>query len=395
MGRRTRTKKATTPVPVDATKHPSDTRTNIPTAELESFAAEAEQEPKKLLYPRDPSLDPQLVWKGKDEQDRQPLEVPAVPIYIQETIEPRALIEDLRAQSKGRREEQVAFFEPFEGMEFGDRVDFYQHEGKWTNRMILGDSLLVMASLAEKEGLKRQVQMIYVDPPYGIKFGSNWQVSTRKHDVRDGRAEDATRQPEQIRAFRDTWELGIHSYLGYLRDRLVVARDLLTETGSIFVQIGDENVQLVRGLLDEVFGSENFAGQINVAKTSGATSSVLPSVYDFLLWYAVDRTGVKYRELFQDRAPIENPLERYICVETRDGQIIDLSVAQKRGEQPIPEGRLLRLQQATSQGESPGDRLRPVTYAGREFYPPQRSPLERNSRGHAAGCRLGPGLRCR
>jgi len=214
MARTTR-KKPAGPIPVDATKHPTDTRTNIPTAELESFAEDDDRKPSTLLYPRDPSLDPQLVWKGKDEQDRSDLAIPAVPLYIQESIEPRVLIEDLRAQSKRERpDEQVTFFDSFEGMDLAERLDFYQHEGKWTNRMILGDSLLVMASLAEKEGLKGKVQMIYVDPPYGIKFGSNWQVSTRKRDVRDGKAEDATRQPEQIRAFRDTWELRIHSYLG-------------------------------------------------------------------------------------------------------------------------------------------------------------------------------------
>ena len=181
-----------------------------------------------------------------------------MPVYIQEQISPKALIEDLRATSASGREAQLDLFSDFNGLPFEERVEFYQHPMHWTNRMILGDSLTVMTSLAEKEGLKGQVQMIYVDPPYGIKFGSNWQVSTRKRDVKDGKVEDATRQPEQIRAFRDTWELGIHSYLSYLRDRFTVARDLLTESGSIFVQIGDENLHLVRSVLDEVFGADNF-----------------------------------------------------------------------------------------------------------------------------------------
>ena len=204
-------------------------------------------QPGTMLYPRDPSLDPQLVWKGKDEQDRQHLEVPVVPIYIQEKILPQAIIENLRDTArKGEPEPELTLFNDYDGIEFQELVEFYRHEQNWANRMILGDSLLVMTSLAEKEGLKGKVQMIYMDPPYGIKFGSNWQVSTRKRDVKDGKAEDATRQPEQIKAFRDTWELGIHSYLAYLRDRLVVSRELLTETGSIFVQIGDENVHLVR-----------------------------------------------------------------------------------------------------------------------------------------------------
>ena len=208
------------------------------------------------------------MWKGKDEQDAVDLVVPVVPIYIQEKIHPQAIIEDLRAHAApvggGVAEEQAAYqfnmFADFNGgpSAFEQKVDFYHHEQNWSNRLILGDSLLVMTSLAEKEGLKGKVQCIYIDPPYGIKFGSNWQVSTRKRDVKDGKAEDATRQAEQVRAFRDTWKLGIHSYLAYLRDRLVVARELLTETGSIFVQIGDENVHLVRSVMDEVFGSEKF-----------------------------------------------------------------------------------------------------------------------------------------
>ena len=236
-----------------------DKRKNIPTHELRDFVAAEEKQPKTVLYPRDPSLDPQLVWKGKDEQDSQDLAVPAVPIYIQEKILPKAIIEEVRAQAKkDKPESQPSLFEEFNGIDFEDLVEFYQHEQNWSNRLILGDSLLVMTSLAEKEGLKGQVQMIYLDPPYGIKFGSNWQVSTRKREVKDGKAEDLTRQPEQIRAFRDTWKLGIHSYLSYLRDRLVVARELLTETGSIFVQIGDENVHLVRCFMDEVFGSGEF-----------------------------------------------------------------------------------------------------------------------------------------
>jgi adenine-specific DNA-methyltransferase len=228
------------PMPVETVTH-KDKRVNIPTEELRDFVADQEAKPKAVLYPRDPSLDPQLVWKGKDEQDTQDLEVPAVPIYIQEKIHPKAIIENVRAEAKkGRQEGQVSLFADFNGIEFEDMIDFYHHEQHWTNRMILGDSLLVMTSLAEKEALKGKVQMIYMDPPYGIKFGSNWQVSTRKRDVKDGKAEDVTRQPEQIRAFRDTWKLGIHSYLSYLRDRLVAARELLTETGSVFVQIGRE-----------------------------------------------------------------------------------------------------------------------------------------------------------
>ena len=255
-----------------------DTRPNIPTEELRDFVDVNENAPPAMLYPRDPSLDPQLVWKGKDEQDRASLAVPTVPIYIQEKIHPKVLIEDFCSTSPNRSADAPDLFADFNGLpsEFDKRVDFYHYEGHWQNRLILGDSLLVMNSLAEKEGLKGKVQTIYFDPPYGIKFGSNWQVSTRKRDVTDGKAEDMSLQPEQIKAFRDTWELGIHSYLAYLRDRFTVARELLTESGSIFLQIGDENVHIVRTVLDEVFGSENWIGLIAVQKTTTATERFSP-----------------------------------------------------------------------------------------------------------------------
>jgi adenine-specific DNA-methyltransferase len=292
-------------MPIRDIRH-GETRSNIPTAELESFAADEEKRPTIVRYPRDTTLDPQLVWKGKDEQDASDLAVPAVPIYIQETIDPLRLVEELRAESEGRQPEaQLDLFGSFTDLSFSEKVDFYHHPGRWSNRMILGDSLLVMTSLAEKEGLRGQVQTIYIDPPYGIKFGSNWQVSTRDRDVRDGKAEDLTRQPEQVRAYRDTWELGIHSYLSYLRDRLAVGRELLTESGSVFVQIGDENVHLVRAVLDEVFGAENFIAQISVSKTGSLTGEFLSSVTDYLLWYGRDKSRAKYKKLFDLRAERE------------------------------------------------------------------------------------------
>jgi len=291
-------KKNAAPTKVESIRH-KDKRANIPTEELRDFVADDELAPKTILYPRDPSLDPQLVWKGKDEQDREDLAVAVVPIYIQEKIHPQAIIEALPRIERAE-DNQPNLFADFNGgpTDFAQKIDFYHHEQNWANRLILGDSLLVITSLAEKEALKGKVQTIYFDPPYGVKFGSNWQVSTRKREVKDGRAEDATRQPEQVRAFRDTWKLGIHSYLAYLRDRLLVARDLLTETGSVFVQIGDENVHLVRCVLDEVFGSENFASQITVRKTGGLGSSGLTTISDFLLWYAKDAERLKYRPIF-------------------------------------------------------------------------------------------------
>jgi adenine-specific DNA-methyltransferase len=332
---------------------------NIPTAQLESFAEDAEKRPTKLRYPRDDSLDPQLVWRGKDEQDGADLEVDSVPIYIQEQIDPRAIMEDLRAVSAAGREAQLDLFSDFNGLPFEERVDFYRHPMHWTNRMVLGDSLQVMASLADKEGLKGQVQTIYVDPPYGIKFGSNWQVSTRKRDVRDGKAEDATRQPEQVRAFRDTWELGIHSYLSYLRDRLVVARDLLTDTGSIFVQIGDENLHLVRAVADEVFGSRNFCAQISFRKTSGSTSDLIPVISDYLLWYARDRDRVKYRQLYRPKVA-EDDYGQYSWVLDATGRYRPAAPADPPG---LPR---LRHSPLTSQ-RPPGDF--PVEIDGRVFTP--------------------------
>ena len=291
-------KKENTRKKVESIRH-KNKRANIPTEELRDFVADEELAPRTMLYPRDPSLDPQLVWKGKDEQDREGLAVPVVPVYIQEKIHPQAIIDALpRTERTG--DAQTNLFADFNGgpADFAQRIDFYHHEQNWSHRLILGDSLLVMTSLAEKEGLKGKVQTIYVDPPYGIKFGSNWQVSTRKRDVKDGNAQDATRQPEQVRAFRDTWKLGIHSYLAYLRDRLVVARDLLTETGSVFVQIGDENVHLVRNVMDEVFGSDNFVALINYRSMMPLASGQIESVYDYVVWYAKQKKGLKYRNLW-------------------------------------------------------------------------------------------------
>ncbi len=296
-------KKSSTPklsTPIESVKH-KDKRANIPTEELRDFIADEEKVPKTMLYPRDPSLDPQLVWKGKDEQDAQDLAVPAVPIYIQEHIKPQNIVELVRAEAQKGQLQQALLFSDFNGLSFEDRVDFYHHEQNWTNRMILGDSLMVMTSLAEKEGLKGKVQMIYFDPPYGIKFGSNWQVSTRKKEVKDGKAEDATRQPEQVKAFRDTWQLGIHSYLAYLRDRLVAARELLSESGSIFVQINSENSHLLTSLLDEVFGSENFIANIIFRKKSlPLGAKYLETMHDHILFYAKEKDKLKYRQLFDE-----------------------------------------------------------------------------------------------
>jgi adenine-specific DNA-methyltransferase len=356
---------------IESVRH-KDKRANIPTEELRDFISDEQKTPKTILYPRDESLDPQLVWKGKDEQDSKELEVPAVPIYIQEKIHPQAIIEDFRTQAKKEQaEQQLSLFGDFNGLEFEKLIDFYQHKDgvKWANRMILGDSLLVMNSLVEKEGLKGKVQMIYIDPPYGIKFGSNWQVSTRKRDVKDGKAEEVTRQPEQVKAFRDTWEKGIHSYLAYLRDRLLVAQELLTETGSIFVQIGDENVHLVRCLLDEVFGSENFISMLSFAKTSGLEAvSRVASRVDFLLWYAKDSKQIKYRELFTEKSL--DSVSGYTHVELPDGLRRRLTSEEVDNLALLPRGsRVFTPDNLTKPG--PGSRFQ-VRFEGRSFEPGNR-----------------------
>ncbi len=322
------------------------------------------------MYARDPSLDPQLVWKGKDEQDSQDLAVPAVPIYIQEKIHPQAIIENVRAEPKKEASEsQMALFSDFNGIAFEDLVDFYRHEQNWANRMILGDSLLVMTSLAEKEGLKGKVQMIYFDPPYGIKFGSNWQVSTRKHDVKDGKAGDATRQPEQVKAFRDTWQLGIHSYLAYLHDRLTLARELLTESGSVFVQIGDENVHLVRSVLDEVFGSESFCQIIPFRKKlMPLGAKLIEGMCDYLLWYAKDIERVKFKHLFRiSEAKYES---RWTNIESSDGIRKKLSRNEIDDPSLIPPGsRVYRLVSQRAPSFSAAN-VYELTFQGTVFMPP-------------------------
>ena len=320
----TRKKAPTTPTPVEAITH-EDKRANLPTADGHDFVSPEVEKPIPVLYPRDPSLDPQLVWKGKDELDGEDLVADAPPIYIQEKIDPRVLIENLRdTATRPEDEPEMTLFESFDGLGDLDLVEYYEHEANWSNRMILGDSLNVMASLAEREALRGKVQMIYIDPPYGIKFGSNWQVSARKRDVKDGKLEDASREVEQIKAFRDTWELGIHSYLTYLRDRLAVAKDLLTESGSVFVQIGDENVHLVRSLMDEVLGSENFVSLITFKTTSGAGSfaggtNVLAAVGNHIVWYARNIEVVKYRQLYHPKGGKSGTGE-YSLVELPSGE---------------------------------------------------------------------------
>jgi len=370
-------KKKTTPTKVESIRH-KDKRTNIPTEELRDFVADEEHAPKTMLYPRDPSLDPQLVWKGKDEQDREDLAVPVVPIYIQEKIHPQAIIDAL-PRTEEPEDNQTNLFADFNGgpAAFDQKVEFYHHEQNWTNRLVLGDSLMVMTSLAEKEGLKGKVQTIYLDPPYGIKFGSNWQVSTRKRDVKDGKAEDATRQPEQVRAFRDTWKLGIHSYLGYLRDRLMVARELLTETGSVFVQIGDENVHLVRCVMDEVMGSENFQSIIYFATTGGFATNRLSRVGDYIVWYSKQKDVAKYRQIFQPKGNEERGDAAYKYVQLPNGERRPMTIEERTGVVALPNGAsIFRLDNLCGQGPVNVDT--PFQFQGSTYRPATNSHWKAN-----------------
>ena len=259
------------PKSVGTFTHQEAKRPNIPSAEHQSVVSDNIAAEIKVAYERrNRDLDPQLVWRGKDERDLSDLVVNAPPIYIQEKVHPKVLIDDLmRCTREGvvEEEEQIDLFaDAFEAIEDDFSTEFYQHDQNWSNRMILGDALQVMASLAEREGLRGKVQCIYLDPPYGIKFNSNFQWSTTSRDVKDGKADHITREPEQVKAFRDTWRDGVHSYLTYLRDRLTVARDLLTDSGSIFLQIGDENLYLVKALLTEVFGEGCYVNTIAIKK---------------------------------------------------------------------------------------------------------------------------------
>ena len=291
---------------IETLTHTEASRKNIPTAEHEAVMEKDDRSPVAVAYQRrNRDLDPQLVWRGKDEQDLVDLVVQAPPLFIQEKIHAKALVDDLMRRSQRTQAEKDAdevgfwpdLYADFNGLPSESaKTEFYRHDANWSNRMILGDSLQVMASLTEREGLRGKVQCIYLDPPYGIKFNSNFQWSTTSRDVKDGNATHITREPEQVKAFRDTWRDGIHSYLTYLRDRLTVARDLLTESGSIFVQIGDENVHRVRAVMDEVFGADNFIAQITFRVKSPLEVSDLARTTDFLLWYSKDKTALKFRQ---------------------------------------------------------------------------------------------------
>jgi adenine-specific DNA-methyltransferase len=370
------------PKQVETLTHDEATRKNIPTAELQSVAQRMEERaPVAPVHyprahplaegetrPRDGDLDPQivwngmsitltpdqieeltrsgrieigeaqLVWRGKDTQDWSDLIVQAPPLYIQEKIHPKAIIDDLKRQTEARNEaanDAPDLFADFNGIDLEAKTEFYQHDQHWANRMILGDSLQVMASLTEREQLRGQVQCIYFDPPYGIKFNSNWQVSTQSTSVVDGKRSDITCEPEQVKAFRDTWKDGIHSYLTYLRDRLTVMRDLLTESGSIFVQIGDENVHRVSAVMEEVFGEGNFISKITVTKTTSATGLYLGGVADYIIWFARDKNKTKYRQLYNLKNAGGSGAQHYNQLIFEDGTRRSATPEEREGNLPI------------------------------------------------------------
>jgi adenine-specific DNA-methyltransferase len=352
--------------------HKDAYRRNIPTAEYQSVMHQEEQSPIRVAYERrNRDLDPQLVWRGKDKQDWSDLVVQAPPLYIQEKVHPKVLIDDLMRETRKKegagQPRQLNLFADFNGLPSeGAKTEFYQHDANWSNRMILGDSLQVMASLAEREGLRGQVQCIYIDPPYGIKFNSNFQWSTTSRDVKDGSPEHITREPEQVKAFRDTWRDGIHSYLTYLRDRLTVARDLLTESGSIFVQIGDENVHRVRALMDEIFGDDKFISSIWFKKNAFSASNYLSNVFDNILWYS-KTNSLKVRPIFGKRTFENSDTQFFDSLQLEDGSRRQLSHEERRFSVTLPAGsKVFARNPMTSAGLSKTSSS-PVLFKGRNY----------------------------
>lgn len=354
---------------IDQYTHMGKTRPNNPPVGLVTPDTDPPRPKKKYQY--DPHLDPQLQWAGKAEH--LSFEVDTVSLHVHERIDPATIIENVRKGNNVMQNEQMNLFHLFEQpgsyLPLREAIDFYKHEQNWTNRLIAGDSLLVMNSLLEKEGMAGKVQMIYIDPPYGIKYGSNFQPFVNKRDVKDGRDEDLNQEPEMIRAFRDTWELGIHSYLTYLRDRLLLAKELLHESGSCFVQISDENVHLVRCLMDEVFGVNNFVSLILFSTTGGFTTNVLSRIGDYLIWYAKDVQKLKYRQLYLEKEPGEKGASKYDFVQMPDGNCRRLTSDEKANPKLLPKGsRIYSTHDLRSQGQTKSG-SEPFEFMGKQYSP--------------------------
>ena len=355
-------KKKTPAKPIETYRHTDKERTNNPHIGMVNEATEKYETVAKKKYEYDPHLDPQLQWAGKAE--RTSFEVPTVSLHVHERIDPKTIIEAVKKEEEDDNN-QLSLFEQ-EKKPLREAIEFYKHKEGWTNRLIAGDSLLVMNSLLEKEGMAGKVQMVMIDPPYGIKYGSNFQPFVNKKTVKDGNDEDLTSEPEMIKAFRDTWELGIHSYLSYLRDRLLLAKELLSESGSIFVQISDENLHRVRIVLDEVFGPNNFVSQIVFAKTSAFSSSLISRNHDYILWYCKDKERIKYRQLYLPRVE-RTEGGTFNWVELEDGTSRKLTKQEKENREIIP-GQAFRASDITSSGES-SDGSKPFQFEGTDYLP--------------------------
>ena len=363
-----RKKKCQVKRPIESYDHRDKERLNNPPVGL--VTPETDPETGRQAYAYDPHLDPQLQWAGKAENTS--FEVPTVSLHVHERIDPRTIVEATRTRNGADTSLQSSLFElPEENPPVRSAIEFYRHRHNWSNRLVAGDSLLVMNSLLEKEGMAGKVQMVYIDPPYGISYGSNFQPFVNRRDVQDGRDEDLTQEPETIKAFRDTWELGIHSYLSYLRDRLLLARKLLTESGSCFVQIGDENVHRIGTLLDEVFGAQNRIATISYATTSGSSAGQIPQVADYLLWYAKDKNQAKTYKLYEPltRSEIVEYFSSYAMVELEDGSCRRPTTMERFDpDTHLPTGaRLYRRTGLDSQGASTTGRSEPYEWNGRIF----------------------------
>lgn len=344
-------------------EHKKTKRLNNPPVGLVTPDTDPDLPPRTYAF--DPHLDPQLTWSGKEEKSALTLDT--VSLHVHERIDSYSIISSVRRKN-GAVEQPSLFARPEENPPFHEALDFYKHQHDWSNRLIAGDSALVMNSLLEREGMAGKVQMIYIDPPYGIRYGSNFQPFVNRRDVKEG-DEDLTREPEMVRAFRDTWELGIHSYLTYLRDRLVLARELLTDSGSCFVQISNENVHLVRNLCDEIFGSSNFISQISFNKSSGLGGNYIPTVNDYIIWYAKNKEVVKFRPLFRTKQIGEGIGERYSSVMLADGSSRPMTSQERTGDQPLPRGaKAFTLSDPTAQGYRPNTTV-PFTFQGKVYHP--------------------------
>ena len=341
--------------PIETYEHADQERLNNPPAGLVTPATDPDAGQHRT-YAYDPHLDPILQWAGKAEHTS--FEVPTVSLHVHERIDPRTIIEAVRKRNGAPRQSNF-FGQVDENLPLRQAIEFYQHAQGWSNRLVAGDSLLVMNSLLAKEGMAGKVQMVYIDPPYGIKYGSNFQPFVNKRDIKDGKDEDLTAEPEQITAFRDTWELGIHSYLTYLRDRLLLARELLTESGSVFVQISDENVHHVRELMDEVLGAENFISLVSFSTTSGFASLTLSRAGDYLVWYAKDKANIKYRQLYNEKEVGEEGATKYKPVGSHKSIPLNW----------WPEDKLVTVDSLTSQGPTGSETSFEVN--GKDYHPPQ------------------------